>query len=414
MLLIHNAMLLRMTGEPAQIGYISIESPMIRAVGFGQPPANLLAEHDQVIDAAGGWLLPGMIDAHCHVGIYQDGQAVEVDEGNEMTDPVTPQLQANDGIFIDDVCFGEALAHGVTGVMTGPGSANVLAGHFSLLRTTGRTAESMTIRANSAMKAAFGENPKRVYGRKDKTPSTRMATAAILRESLAKTRDYRDEKARKAADPTVSFSRDARWDALLPVLSGELPLKIHAHRSDDILTAIRIANEFGLRYTIDHCTEGYLIADLLTSEYQAGQQTGHGCGQPGLGRLEGVIVGPLLTDRSKPELSRANIKNPGILAAAGIPVAIMTDHPVMPVQYLPVSVAVAVRAGMDEQQALAAMTITAARLCGADDVLGSLEVGKIADLSLFSEHPLNYRSFARLVFSQGQLVYCAEGEGEIC
>lgn len=263
------------------------------------------------------------------------------------------------------------------------------------------------------MKAAFGENPKRVYGRKDKTPSTRMATAAILRESLAKTCDYRAEKDRKAQDSTVNFSRDARWEALLPVLSGELPLKIHAHRSDDILTAIRIANEFGLRYTIDHCTEGYLIVDLLASEYLAGQQTGHGCGQPGLGRLEGVIVGPLLSDRSKPELRRANIKNPGLLAAAGIPVAIMTDHPVVPIQYLSVSAAVAVRAGMDEQQALAAMTLTAARLCGAGDVLGSLEAGKIADLALFSDHPLDYRSRARLVFSQGQLVYRADDEGEI-
>jgi imidazolonepropionase-like amidohydrolase len=298
----------------------------------------------------------------------------------------------------------------VTAVMTGPGSANVLAGHFVLLRTAGRTAETMAICSAAAMKAAFGENPKRIYGRKDKTPSTRMATAAILRDALLKTRDYRHDKERKSRDPAASFSRDARWEALLPVLDGELPLKIHAHRTDDILTAIRIANEFGLRYTLDHCTEGYLIVDLLSAEYQAGLADGRGKGQPGLGRLEGIIAGPLLSDRSKPELSRANIGNPGILAAAGIPVAIMTDHPVMPVQYLPVSAAVAVRAGMSEYQALAAITITAARLCGAGETHGSLEPGKAADLVLFDGHPLDFRSRVRFVCSQGQQVYQAAGE----
>ena len=410
MLLIKNAMILPMTGEPAFSGYIVIDPPLIREACAGDPPSSLLADSDsQVIDAAGGWLLPGLIDAHCHVGLFDDGLTVEGEDGNEMTDPVTPHLQAIDGVFQDDVCFAEALENGITSVMTGPGSANVLAGSFALLRTTGRTVENMTVRKTAAMKAAFGENPKRVYGRKDKTPSTRMATAAVLRDALGKARDYRDEKKRKAGDPTASFGRDSRWEALLPVLSGELALKIHAHRTDDILTAIRIANEFGLRYTIDHCTEGYLIADLLAAEYQAGQQEGRGTGQPGLARLEGVIVGPLLSDRSKPELNRSTIKNPGLLAAAGIPLAIMTDHPVIPVQYLPVSAAMAVRAGLPEQQALEAITITAARLCGAGDILGSIESGKVADLALFSGNPLDFRSKAVGVWCQGQPVYSLPG-----
>ncbi len=412
MILIQNAMLLTMTGETARLGYLTIEPPLITAVGFGEPPASLAAALGvEVIDAAGGWLMPGMIDAHCHVGLYEDGQRQDPDNGNEMSDPLTPQLQAVDGIFYDDACFKEGLEHGVTAVMTGPGSANVLAGHFALLRTSGRTTEDMAIIPKAAMKAAFGENPMRVYAQKDKSPSTRMATAAILRDALCKARDYRMDKTRKAADPAVSFTRDARWEALQPVLTGELPLKIHAHRTDDILTAIRIANEFGLRYTIDHCTEGYRIVDLLTTEYQAGLGEGRGCGQAGLGRLEGVIIGPLLSDRSKPELSRSSISNPGILAAAGIPVAIMTDHPVIPIQYLPVSAAVAVRAGMDEQLALAAITITAARLCGAGDRLGSLDVGKHADVALFNGHPLEFRSQAQQVFSQGRLVFKVDRPG---
>jgi imidazolonepropionase-like amidohydrolase len=270
----------------------------------------------------------------------------------------------------------------------------------------------------AAMKAALGENPKRVYGRKDKTPATRMATASLLRDSLAKACHYRDEKKRRDSlpilDPKADVpAKDARWEALLPVLSGEKILKIHAHRTDDILTAVRIANEYGLRYTLDHCTEGYLIADLLAAEYQAGRSDGHGCGQPGLGRLEGVVTGPLISDRSKPELNRSTIANPAALAAAGIPVAIMTDHPVIPVQYLPVSAAVAVRAGMTEELALAAITLTAARLCDAADCLGSLEIGKIADVALFSGYPLDFRSQTRLVFSQGQLVYQAGQESGI-
>jgi imidazolonepropionase-like amidohydrolase len=402
-LLIKNADIHPMTGRPAFHGYLLADPPFIREVGSGEPPPHL-TDHDalQVVDADGAWLMPGLIDAHCHVGLFNDGLTFEGHDGNEATDPVTPQLLATDGIYQDDACFPEALAGGVTTVMTGPGSANVLAGSFALLRTAGRTVEDMTVIKLAAMKAALGENPKQVYGRKDKSPITRMATAAILRDALAQTQAYIDEKDFLAKEEKPMTRRDGRWEALAPVLTGERMLKIHAHRTDDILTAVRIANEFGLHYTIDHCTEGYLIADLLALEYQAGLQQGCGLGKPGLGRLAGVITGPLLSDRSKPELRRSTIRNPGILAAAGIPVAIMTDHPVVPVQYLTVSAALAVKAGMTEQQALEAMTITSARLCGADKILGSIEAGKLADLVLFSGNPLDFRSTVRMVFLQGK------------
>jgi imidazolonepropionase-like amidohydrolase len=413
MLLIRNAMIVSMKDVPqpgcdlAYYGYLLAEPPLIQAVGAGDPPAELLGMAGlTVVDAGGGWLLPGLIDAHCHTGLFNDGLTLEGEDGNEATDPVTPQLQAIDGVFQDDRCFGEALAGGVTTVMTGPGSANVLAGRFALLRTSGRTVEAMTIRAHAAMKAAFGENPKRVYGRKDKSPSTRMATAAVLREALEKARHYGRVKAKAAgSSESAPAETDLRWEALQPVLNGEMLLKIHAHRTDDILTGVRIANEYGLRYTLEHCTEGYLIADILAAEYQAGRAPGHGEGQPGLGRLEGIIAGPMLGTRSKPELSREIAANPSILAAAGLPIALMTDHPELPIQYLVVSAAIAARDGLDEGAALAAITSTAARLCDAADSLGSLEPGKIADLVLFSGHPLEFRSKVLRTYSRGNLVW---------
>lgn len=413
MLMIIHARILTMAGDTFESGFIAIDPPLIKALGAGDPPAEWLADPAcQVVDACGAWLLPGLIDAHCHIGLFDDGLTLEGDDGNEGTDPVTPHLQAIDGIYQEDRCFSEALAAGVTTVMTGPGSANVIGGRFALLHTAGRTVEDMAIRRLAAMKAALGENPKKHYGRKDRTPSTRMGSAALLRESLSQAVHYRQEKQRinhqnrqvqpdqAGADSsragaqlaTAVQTPDARKEALLAVLDGSMLMKIHAHRSDDILTAVRIASEFGLRYTLEHCTEGYRIADILARTYREGLAEGYGCGIPGQGRLEGVITGPLLSDRSKPELVHAEIRNPAILAAAGIPVAIMTDHPVIPEQYLSVSAAVACREGMDETLALAAITSTAARLIGADDLIGTLEPGKQADIVLFSGHPFDFRT----------------------
>ena len=426
MLLIHHAKILTMAGETFESGYILVDAPLILSLGEGEPPPELLADSSCLsIDADGSWLLPGLIDAHCHIGLFDDGLTLEGEDGNEGTDPITPHLQAIDGIYQEDRCFSEARAGGVTSVMTGPGSANVVGGRFALLHTTGRTADEMAIFRLAAMKAALGENPKKHYGRKDRNPSTRMGSAALLRETLMQAAHYRDEKVRRQKElleqqePAAGGSDvqvlqtgsrsaegvqvpDARKEALLPVLDGSMIMKIHAHRSDDILTAMRIADEFGLRYTIEHCTEGYRIVDVLAAAYLKGRLPGHGCGEPGKGQLEGVITGPLLSDRSKPELVHAEIRNPAILASAGIPVAIMTDHPVIPVQYLSVSAAVACREGMSEEMALAAVTRTAASLIGADSLIGSLQPGMLADLVLFSGHPFDFRSHVQLVFQEGR------------
>lgn len=261
----------------------------------------------------------------------------------------------------------------------------------------------------AAMKAAFGENPKKVYGNQSKTPSTRMATASILREALRQASDYMkaleealNDKSKKKPD------FNGRWEALMPVLKGQMILKIHAHRTDDILTAVRVANQYGLRYSLDHCTEGYLIADILAAEYEKGKSPDRGKGIPGKGRLIGVITGPLLSDRSKPELNRSDISNPAILSAAGLPVSIMTDHPVIPIQYLPVSAAVAMREGMSEELALKSITLNAAAVCDMDHQLGSIEKGKIADLVIFSGHPLDFMSRPEWVIIDGQIIHQAD------
>lgn len=409
-----NAHLLTLAGPPVEQGYLVIEDDRILALGPGELPDDLAPTVTLRVDAGGAVLLPGLIDAHCHVGLFNDGLGKEGEDGNEETDPVTPHLLATDGIYSEDRCFAEALAAGVTTVLTGPGSANVLSGQFALLHTRGQRVETMTIQAQAALKASLGENPKSVHGGKDRSPSTRMGTAAVLREALQKTVRYRDKtsKAREslaAGKTDVELpDLDVRLEALLPVLRGDRPVKFHAHRADDILTAVRIANEFGLRYTLDHCTEGYRIAQILADEYVLGQAEGHGQGQPGRGRLEGVIVGPILSDRSKPELTRSDVRNAAILAQAGLPVAIMTDHPVIPIQYLTVSAAIACQAGLPEDLALAAITSVAARLAGIAQTHGTLEPGKKADLALFSGHPFDYRSQTLQVWIDGQTVYRKE------
>ncbi len=406
MLLITNAQILTMAGEPVRNGYIWIDPPRIREIGAGEPPADLLARHTGPrVDAGGGWLMPGLIDAHCHIGLFNDGLTLEGYDANEQSDPVTPQMQAIDGLFHDDRCFSEALAAGITTVLTGPGSANVLSGAFALVHTTGRSADQMVIRKTAAIKAALGENPKKTHGKRERSPMTRMANAAVLRQALQQAKHYQEQQKRGEAEGKKDTVPDARWDALGPLLRGELPLKIHAHRSDDILTAVRIANEFGLSYTLDHCTEGYLIADLLAEAYKMGLQDGYGLGEPGKGRLVGVITGPIISDRSKPELSRASIENPAALARAGLPMAIMTDHPVIPEQFLALSAAAAIKGGLTPDEALQAITIQAARICGIADERGSLENGKIADLVLFSAHPFDCLCQTRLVLVDGLVAW---------
>ncbi|MDD3851014.1 MAG: amidohydrolase family protein, partial [Firmicutes bacterium] len=278
---------------------------------------------------------------------------------------------------------------GVTTAVTGPGSANVLGGEFVALKTVGSSVEDMIIKNPVAIKCAFGENPKRVYYEKKKAPMTRMATAALLREALMKAKRYM-ERLERVRDNDKGPELDVKMEALIRVLKKELPLKAHAHRADDILTALRIAREFDIDMTIDHCTEGHRIAETLVRE----------------GR--GVVVGPGLTSRSKYELKDLTFKTPGILSEAGLDIAIMTDHPVVPIQYLSVCAALAVREGMDEYRALEAITINAARIIGIDDRVGSLTPGKDADVVVFEGHPFNYTTRTRYVIVNGKVVYSGQ------
>ncbi len=389
MLLIKNAKLVTMTGKDYNNGYIAADGEKITALGDDAAElARLEASSSEVIDAKGCYVLPGFVDAHCHVGMWEDAVGFEGDDGNEATDPVTPHLRAIDAVYHADRAFTEARENGVTTVVTGPGSANVIGGQFAALKTYGRRVEDMIIREPIAMKVAFGENPKTVYHEKRQAPMTRMATAALLRENLMKAREYKKMKEDYERD-SENFDKpdyDIKMEALLRVLNDEIPLKAHAHRADDILTAIRIAKEFGLRITIEHCTEGHLITDILREENVS------------------VITGPFLTDRSKIELRNLSVKAPGILSAAGIKTAIMTDHPCTPIQYLSLCAAAAVKEGMDETEALKAITINAAEIAGIDDRVGSLAPGKDADIIIMDGHPLEFRSKVLYTIINGQVV----------
>lgn len=385
MLVIKNARLLTMTENGSFVGDIRIDGGKIAEIA-----QNIDTTGCDVFDAEGMYAMPGIIDAHSHIGMWEDGMGREGSDGNEATNPVTPEMRSIDGINPFDRCFKEAVACGVTTAVTGPGSANVVGGTFVAMKLYGRSMDEMILKFPVAMKAAFGENPKRVYGDKA-TPATRMAIAAILRKALAGALDYAEKIENAKDDPSKMPERDLGKKALLPVIRRELPLKIHCHRADDILTAIRIAKEFNVRFTLDHCTEGYLIPDLLKETIE---ETG-----------AGIIIGPLLTDRSKIELRNVSFSAPKALYDAGIDFAMMTDHPVIPEQYLPVCAALAVREGLPEDAALRSITINAARITGIDDRVGSLEVGKDADIAVFSGHPLDFRSRCVLCTVDGQVAH---------
>lgn len=392
MLLIKNGRILTMAGINYENGYILIDAGKI--VEVGEYPAALNQEilHSddlEIIDANNKYILPGLIDAHCHVGMWEDSVGFEGDDGNEMTEPVTPHLRAIDAVYYLDRAFADARENGVTTVVTGPGSANVIGGQFVALKTYGRRIEEMVVKEPVALKAAFGENPKTVYNERKMAPTTRMATAAILRESLMKALEYKEMLDKYNSDPEENDKPeyDMKMEALLKVLNKEIPIKAHAHRADDILTAVRIAKEFGLRLTIEHCTEGHLIKDILVEEGVS------------------AIVGPSLTDRSKVELRNLSLKTPGILSKAGVKVAIMTDHPCTPIQYLILCAAMAVREGMDEMEALKAITINAAELTGIDDRVGSIEVGKDADIAIYDGHPFDIKSKVSTTIINGRVIY---------
>ena len=385
MLLLKNGNVMTMAG-PAFVGDVAIENGKIVAVG-----QSLSYSDAEVRDVTGMTVMPGIVDPHCHIGMWEDAMGFEGADGNECTNPITPELRAIDAINPYDRCFEEAAAGGVTTCVTGPGSANVIGGQFVAIKTYGDSVDDMVLRFPVAVKAAFGESPKRVYNGKNQTPSTRMATAALMRKALIEAQEYNEKLERGKADPEKMPERNLGKEILARVIRRELPMKIHAHRADDILTAIRICREFKLRYTLDHCTEGYLITDKLK------EALSEDC--------EGIIVGPLLTDRSKIELKNLSFKAPKVLEQAGIEYAMMTDHPVTPEQYLPICTAVAVREGASEESALKAITINAAKITGIADRVGSIEVGKDADIAVFSGHPFDFRSRCVLTLVNGKVAH---------
>ncbi|MEG1240128.1 MAG: amidohydrolase [Oscillospiraceae bacterium] len=382
-MLIQNGIIHPVDGPVIQKGFVATRGDKIAAVGTME---NLPHEDfGEVFDAGGCHVTPGFIDAHCHLGMFGDSQGFEADDGNECTDPVTPQLRAIDALNPMDRCFEEARRGGVTAVLTGPGSANPIGGQFAAVKTTGHWVNDMILAAPVSMKFAMGENPKTVYHERKETPSTRMATAAVIRTALTKARGYqsRMERAEDAKD-VPNFSE--KNESLLPVLAGELPVHIHAHRADDIATAVRLGEEFGLDYVIVHGTEGYLVAEELKQA---------GCT---------VITGPSLSDRSKPELRNMTIENAALLQKAGVPVAICTDHPVIPIQYLPLCAGLAVRGGMDVEAALEAITLTPAKIGGLEKRMGSLTVGKDANIVVTAGHPFEMMSQVKLVLLDGKAV----------
>ncbi|MBQ9563040.1 MAG: amidohydrolase, partial [Lachnospiraceae bacterium] len=338
---------------------------------------------EEVIDASGLLAYPGFVDAHSHIGLDDyGGPTGTTQDFNEMNDICCPQLRGIDSYYPQDAAIPMARSGGVTTVATGPGSANVLGGTFLAAKLRGNSVEAALVKEAVAMKCAFGENPKRCY--RDKKDSARMTTAAILREALFNARDYMLRKEAAGGDITRQPKFDMKMEALIPVLKGELPLKAHAHRADDIMTALRIAREFGLRITIEHCTEGHLIVDELRSANVP------------------VAVGPTFTNAAKLELIHKSWTTPGILAAAGLQVSIITDAPVTPEQYLPLCAGLAVKAGMDPFAALQAITLNPARHLGIEERVGSLEAGKDADVVLWDGDPLESSSKVCRVFIEGK------------
>ncbi|MEA3424132.1 MAG: amidohydrolase [Bacillota bacterium] len=383
MILIKNALIYTMEkDEIIKNGDILIENGKIIKI-----EKDIQTDSAKVIDVNGKMVLPGFIDAHCHLGMWEDAIGFEGADGNEATNPITPHLRAIDAINPMDRTFEEAREAGVTLVATGPGSANVIGGMFTAIKTYGDRIDDMIVKDPLAMKCAFGENPKNVYNDKKTSPSTRMAIAAELRNAIFTAKEYLSKKEAAGEDLSKMPDFDMKKEALIPVLKKEIPLKAHAHRADDILTAIRIAKEFDLNLTLEHCTEGHLIVDYLVKE-----------GYP-------AIVGPSLSDRSKFELKNLTFDTPGILSKAGMKIAIMTDAPVIPLQYLPMAAALSVKSGMDENEALKAITINPAEILGLEETVGSIKVGKDADIVIWHEHPFKLEAKPSVVMINGEIVY---------
>jgi imidazolonepropionase-like amidohydrolase len=383
MLLIKNGLIYTMAGEVIEKGSVLIDGGKIAAVG-----KDLAAPSDcRIIDAGGRMVTPGLVDAHSHLGLRESSIGFEGVDHNETTDPVTPHLRAIDGLNPMDISLREAYQNGITAAVSGPGSANVICGTFTAVKTYGRRIDDMIIKDPAAMKVAFGENPKNAYKAQNKFPITRMGIAALLRETLFKTKVYMARKEQAVKEGKIP-DFDMKLEAMIPVIKKEIPLKAHAHRADDIFTAIRIAKEFDIDITLDHCTEGHLIADDLAKEGK------------------GAIVGPSLGHRTKFELQNKSWDTPRILAEAGVKIAITTDSPVIPLHNLALCAGLAHKAGLDYMEALKAITINAAEITGISNRVGSIEVGKDADIAIFDGNlikDVDCRTYMTII--NGEIVY---------
>lgn len=378
-----------MAGPDIEDGCVRIENGKIAEIGRRDEINVHPVSQEQVIQVAEGVIMPGLIEAHCHMGITEEKKGMEGDDCNETVNPVTPYLRAIDAINTMDAAFDDAVRAGITAAMIGPGSSNVAGGQFAFLKTKGRRVDDLIVKAPAAMKVAFGENPKVNYSGQGKSPSTRMAIAGMLREELTRASQYARNK-KKALENGENFEEDFCLECWLPVLHREIPLKAHAHRVDDIFTAIRIAKEFNLKMTLDHCSEGHLIAEELARE-----------GFP-------AIVGPDFASRSKIEVQNVAFKTAGVLNRAGVMTAITTDHPVSLIQSLPLCAGLAVKSGLPMEEGFKAITVYPAIICGVADRVGSLEVGKDADIAIFDGNPMEVFTKTLYTIIDGQIVFDGE------
>lgn len=392
-MIIRNGKIITMNDKVIENGSIHIKNGKI--LHIYDKPVSCYEIDEDIIDATGLWVMPGIIEAHCHIGITEEKKAVEGDDCNEQTNPCTPQLRAIDAVNPMDAAFHNAIAAGITSVMVGPGSSNVVGGQFVFMKTNGRNIDKMIILAPAALKCAFGENPKNTYGSAGNMPSTRMGIAAMLREELHKALQYKEEREKAIINGNEeNVKKDFYLEPYMDVLNGVIPIKAHVHRADDILTAIRIGKEYGIAMTLDHCTEGHLVADdILESGYPA-------------------ILGPDLASRNKIEVQNADFKTAKVLNEKGILFAITTDHPVSLIQYLPLCAGMAVKKGLPMEEGLKAITINPAKICGVSHRVGSIEVGKDADISIFTGNPMEIFTETVYTIIDGKIVYKKDDKDE--
>jgi len=377
-----NATLYPVSRPPIEKGLLLVRDGKIVFAGRGEVPAEA-----EIIDMSGKVILPGFVDAHTHVGMWGEWYGQPQHDGNEATNPVTPEVRAIDSIWPAHSAFEDARSGGVTTVHVTPGSANIIGGETAVIKTTGKVVDEMIVRNPAGMKVALGENPKGAYGRNGKMPSTRMGNAAVLRTALYKAKDYEKKLEAAKKDPSKTPDTDLGLLSLLKVLRGEIPLRIHAHRADDIVTAVRVAEEFGVDYSIEHCTDGATVAEFLGK------------------RGAKVNVGPSMWHRAKVETWNISLETAGILAKAGCRVSIISDHPFHPIQFLSTAAAMCWANGMSEEDALRAVTLTPAETLGVADKVGSLDEGKDADFVVWSGHPFRIRSKVEEVYIGGVKVY---------